>query len=132
MPTVTGYVRCTEGQWVQKSTGKCTLPGAVTNTISEPDENSGEHEKISGYQKQYQLWGPKCGVASGYYDCDNPYPGCGESTSECNEGSCLSDGCSGCLTGGNIPSMGCRNYGDGSGYQVDCVKGLTYYEWECV
>ena len=130
--TATGYVRCTTGQWVQKSTGSCIISGAITDTISEPDENSGEHERISGYQKQYQLWGSKCGVASGFYDCENPYPGCGDGgASECNEGTCLATGCTPCLTGGNIPSMGCRNYTGGGSYQVDCVKGLTYYEWEC-
>ncbi len=123
---VTGHVRSTAGQWVLKSTGTCVLGGAYTDTISVK-----QHARIEGNKKQTQYWDIVCSMVGGGLSCDNPWI-CNEVGYRCNDHpNCLSGiGCSACLTGPDVPELGCIDTSPGY-YHIQCIRGLYYFEWHC-
>ena len=122
-------MNCTAGQWVLKSSGTCVAGGAYTDTI-----NANNHERIAGNKKQTQYWSVVCIWIEAGYSCSNPFPsGCNDTDYKCNtHPNCLSGiGCSPCLTGSDVPELGCIDNSPGDFY-VQCIRGLYYFEWECV
>jgi hypothetical protein len=114
--SVTGYLRCTDGDWVEKP-GGCVLSGSVPYYST--DGLSYNYELIEGYQKQYQWTYYRRG--SLYYVPCSAYP------SFCAAWS-IPPQAPNCIDGDH--TFPCT---DGSGPSIACyhVRGLIYYEWEC-
>lgn len=120
---VTGYVRCTTGQWVFKQHG-CIMPGAGT----EVDSGSGPpwvtYEYIDGYRRQIQTsyW---MGVGN-YLNCSMR-----DCCSSCDSGDCSEVSCQECVGDGRIPCL--NEPTEALPDRSSCWKNLNpdYYEWEC-
>lgn len=123
---VTGFVRSTVGQWVLKSTDECVLSGPYDETI-----NTGEHRLTLGNKRQYQKWGSVCSSYGGDYTCANPWI-CNSPGYTCSDHvNCVPViGCDPCLTGDDVPIMGCFHTAPNS-YFVRCIRELLFYLWEC-
>jgi len=122
--TTTGYVRCTIGQWVQKSAGSCVVPGTGTFT-SEVDPHC-RYEYIIDNKNQIQ-WTRYCGSCTGDGCCD-PY--CTNDT-YCVNG----NACANCI---DPFTHDCWNYDQfphgylsGGKWYCFCPGYFQYNEWEC-
>ena len=119
---VTGYVRCTTGQWVLKS-NTCVLPGTGT-LIAEYGAGAGcmhryVYELIRVWQKQTQM---TCENAGGDPTCEVAMDYC---ISRCD---LKGYDCNTCIDQTHV--MPCQTAPWG-GYICICVGELAYYEWEC-
>ena len=124
---ITGYVRCTYGEWILKS-NDCQLSGVGTYLgASYP---SYYYELISGNKKQlqttYKSWAGSC-----YFLTEEA---CETWCSTQNEVDCGADAPDNCIDHDNeFPAncfvySGCPDLWSGECF---CVYSLSYYEWEC-
>lgn len=120
---ITGYVRCTTGTWVQKSS-TCGLTGTGTVYTSGCTDDLC-YELISGYQKQEhgldktESWAPG-------KTCENAARGPGEWITNCEAG--VGGSCDECIS--VVAVCTCIDLGEGL-LRCWTTQTLTYYEWEC-
>jgi len=127
--SVTGYLRCTYGQWVLKSTGVCEMPGPFTLSYWV----AGRCERIAGkgWQKQWICQDGTC--IKGYElfcpdDCQRDdicdsgsHPPC-HATQNCLTGNWrVDEKCNAEYLGYNQWKVNCY-----------CIRTFEYREWECV
>lgn len=131
---VTGYVRCTTGQWVQKTEydNICVLSGTGTSTGTAGSSScwtgadtcmsSETFELVQGYRKQTQQ---TCrSMQHGSRTCENSQSDacsgiCDFCGLDCDN--CIDPGFASCIND-DAPAEGASCY---------CIGGLKYYEWEC-
>ena len=137
MSTVTGYIRCTQGQWVLKTDDSCVLSGA--GTLSYDGGTYWDYELIQGNKKQWQrtsrnlAGGISCADLEAswsgppyYYweECTDP-----ESQGDCNG---TPTPCINCVAVAPHDQLCECIESAGPAYICYCLFDLKYYEWECV
>ena len=120
--TVTGYVRCTTGQWVLKS-NDCGLSGSVANFYDWESSTYNRYffELISGNKKQYQE--TNTGNISKWGCCAKPIL-----CEQCYTDKGITD-LGNCIDGYFSDHGGCS---ESTNWMCPVFVGdLKYYEWEC-
>jgi len=121
--SVTGSLRCTNGQWVLISTGVCEMPGQLTKS----HWVGGYCERISGKGWQKQWICSDGDQVQGYYEC--PYD-C-DSDGFCDNGLDSCHEIQTCLTGNWRVDSKCWFDINTRHIYCYCLRDFEYWEWKC-